>query len=253
MAQNSPTRPPNRKRKKNSALFTPLAFLLVCAALIFGMSVFFRVSKIEIIGAGGYAQEEILSASGIEKGDNLIFIDRSGAATRIKSRLPYIDTVVVHRTLPSTVTIEITESQALAYIAVEGELWVLDRKCKALSKTTSSETDDLIQVVGLTVDKPVIGEAMTGQDAEASKLEFLSVVLRELSIRGMQSRIETIDMTNPANPCFDYDGRFTVHLGKNEDVDYKLDRLLSVVAQLGAGDIGTLDLSIDDRVHYTQG
>lgn len=253
MAQRNPTRPPRRRRKKSSALFTPLAFLLVCAALIFGMSVFFRVSEIEIVGAASYAQEEILAASGIEKGDNLIFIDRSGTVSRIRSKLPYIDTVTVHRTLPSTVTIEIAESRALAYIAVEGELWVVDRNCKALSKTTSSQTGELIQVLGLTADKPVIGEAMTGQDAEGSKLEFLSEILRELSARSMEHGIEAIDMTNPANPTFDYDGRFQVRLGKNEDVDYKLDRLLSVVQQLSPGDAGTLDLSIDDRVHYTQG
>ena len=253
MAETNPPRPLRRRKKRKSALFTPLAFVLICAALIFGMSVFFRVTKIEVQGAVNYEKDEIISASGIEPGDNLIFIDRSGAASRIRSKLPYIETVAVRRALPSTVTIEIVESRALAYLAIEGELWAIDRGCKALAKTTSAQVEGLIHVTGVEAMKTSVGEILSGKDAEGSKLEFLSVILRETSARGMESEITDIDMTNLANPAFDYQGRFLVRLGKNENVGYKLDRLLSVVEQLGEGDVGTLDLSIDDRVHFSQG
>lgn len=253
MAQKNPPRPQRRRRKKKSALFTPLAFLLICAALVFGMSVFFRVSKIEVVGAVSYSTQEIIEASGVEEGDNLVIIDRSGSASRIKAKLPYVENVAVHRTLPNTVTIEVSESQALAFLAVEGELWVLDRNCKALNKTSSGQTEGLVQLLGVTANVPKIGEVVTGKDAEEAKLEYIAVILRELSARGMTGSVEALDLTNLANPTFDYLQRFQVKLGKNEDVDYKLDRLLSVVEQLSPNDIGTLDLSIDDRVHYTQG
>ena len=247
------TNPPRRRRKKKSALFTPLAFLLICAALIFGMSVFFRVSTIEVVGAEQYTPEEIIAASGIDVGDNLIFTDRSGAASRIMSKLPYVETAAVRRTLPDTVVIELHESSALAYIAVEGELWAIDRNCKTLSKTTSADTEGLIHVLGITADKPAVGEILQGQDAETAKIEYLSEILSELSLRSMEGGVGSIDLTNLADPVFDYLGRFQVKLGRNDAVDYKLDRLLSVVEQLDAGDTGTLDLSIDERVHFSQG
>lgn len=253
MAGTNPPRAPRRRKKRKSALFTPLAFVLICAALIFGMSVFFRVTKIEVTGGVSYTEEEIIKASSIEPGDNLIFIDRSGAASRIRSKLPYIESVAVRRELPNTVNIEIRESRALAYLAVEGELWAIDRSCKALNKTTSTDVESLIHVTGVTAEKPDVGELLTGKDAEAPKLEYLSVILRELSARGMESGVGGIDMTNLANPSFDYEGRFLVRLGKNEDVGYKLDRMLSVVERLGKEDSGTLDLSIDERVHFSQG
>lgn len=251
MPQTDPPR--RRKRKRKSALFTPLAFVLVCAALIFGMSVFFRATNIQVTGADSYAPEEIIAASGIENGDNLVFIDRAGAASRIMSKLPYIETAAVHRTMPNTITIEVRESCALAYIAVDGELWALDYGCKALSKTTSAQTGGLIRVIGLTADKPDVGEVITGKDAESAKIEYLATILRELSVRNMAAGVGSMDMTNLADPTFDYDGRFQVKLGKNENVDYKLDRLLSVLEQLDPGDSGTLDLSIDERVHFSQG
>lgn len=253
MAETNTPRTPRRRRKRKSALFTPLAFVLICAALIFGMSVFFRVTTIEVTGEVNYGEEEIILASGIEPGDNLIFIDRSGAASRIRSKLPYIESVAVQRVLPNTVNIEIQESRALAYLTVDGELWAMDRSCKALAKTTSSQVESLIHVTGITAAKPSVGEIIAGKDAEGSKLEYLSVILRELTARSMESEIRSMDLTNLANPTFDYQGRFLVRLGKNENVGYKLDRMLSVVEQLGESDVGTLDLSIDERVHFSQG
>lgn len=253
MAETNPPRAPRRRRKRKSALFTPLAFVLICAALIFGMSVFFRVTTIVVTGAVNYEEAEIIAASGIEPGDNLIFIDRSGAASRIRSKLPYIESVAVRRSLPSTVNIEILESRALAYLAVDGELWAIDRSCKALAKTSSAQVEGLIHVTGIEATKPAVGEIVAGKDAENSKLEYLAVILREISARGMESEIGSMDLTNLANPTFDYQSRFLVRLGKNEDVGYKLDRMLSVVDQLGEGDVGTIDLSIDDRVHFSQG
>ena len=253
MAETKPPRAPRRRRKRKSALFTPLAFVLICAALIFGMSVFFRVTTIEVTGAVNYEASEIVKASGVEPGDNLVFIDRSGAASRIRSKLPYIESVAVRRVLPNTVNIEVVESRALAYLAVDGELWAIDRSCKALAKTTSAQVEGLIHVTGIEATKPSVGEIVSGKDAENSKLEYLSVILREIAARGMEGEIRGIDMTNLANPTFDYEGRFLVKLGKNKDVGYKLDRLLSVVEQLGEGETGTLDLSIDERVHFSQG
>ena len=52
----------------------PLTFFLVVVALIFIMSVFFKVSRIEVKGNSIYTADEVIKASGIEKGDNLFFI-----------------------------------------------------------------------------------------------------------------------------------------------------------------------------------
>lgn len=50
--------------------------------------------------------------------------------SRLFSRLPYVETASVRDTCPNRVIIDITESQALAYIEAEGQNWVIDRSCK---------------------------------------------------------------------------------------------------------------------------
>ena len=242
---------PMRKRKKRSALFAPISFLLVCAALVFGLSVFFRVANIEVQGAQRYTPEEIIAASGIEEGDNLFFVNRSSAISRIYSRLPYVETALVDLRLPNRLTITITESEAVACVTAEDGTWAIDRSCKLLSRLNADELGGLIRIHGLTPIAPAVGQTVAPGEAETPKVAYLSAILRQMTELGLTGDVRMIDISNVANPSFDYLGRFTVKLGSNENVEYKFQCLLSAVDALEEGDRGTLDLSIDKRAHLT--
>ena len=242
---------PMRKRKKRSALFAPISFLLVCAALVFGLSVFFRVANIEVQGAQRYTPEEIIAASGIEEGDNLFFVNRSSAISRIYARLPYVETALVDLRLPNRLTITITESEAVACVTAEDGTWAIDRSCKLLSRLNADELGGLIRIHGLTPIAPAVGQTVAPGEAETPKVAYLSAILRQMTELGLTGDVRMIDISNVANPSFDYLGRFTVKLGSNENVEYKFQCLLSAVDALEEGDRGTLDLSIDKRAHLT--
>ena len=119
-------------RELLSSLSGPIMFFLVIVAVIFVMSVFFRVSDIQVRGNTHYTDEEIIRAIDIEEGDNLFFFDRFAALSRVFAKLPYIDEVTVERSLPNRVIITVTESQALAYIVLGEERWTIDHSCKVL-------------------------------------------------------------------------------------------------------------------------
>ena len=73
----------------------PMMFFLVIVAVIFVMSVFFRVSDIQVEGNTHYTDEEIIRAIDIEEGDNLFFFDRFAALSRVFAKLPYVEEVSV--------------------------------------------------------------------------------------------------------------------------------------------------------------
>lgn len=241
----------NRKRKKRNALFAPVAFLIICAALVFGLSVFFRVSTIEVEGNSLYTSEEIIEASGIEQGDNLFFINRFSAISRIFSKLPYVEKAVINRSLPNRLVIVVTESQAIACVSAEDGPWAIDRGCKLLSKVSGDELRGLIRIEGLTPIAPEAGQIIAPGEAESPKVNYLSAILTQIDALGLRDRITYIDISGIANPYFDYLGRFTVKLGSFENTEYKFQCLLSAVEALSDGDRGTLDLSIDKRAHLT--
>ena len=241
----------NRKRKKRNALFAPVAFLIICAALVFGLSVFFRVSTIEVEGNSLYTSEEIIEASGIEQGDNLFFINRFSAISRIFSKLPYVEKAVINRSLPNKLVIVVSESRAIACISAEDGTWAIDRGCKLLSKVSGDELRGLIRIEGLTPIAPEAGQIIAPGEAESPKVNYLSAILTQIDALGLRDRITYIDISGIANPYFDYLGRFTVKLGSFENTEYKFQCLLSAVEALSDGDRGTLDLSIDKRAHLT--
>ena len=244
---------PHGVKNRRNILYGPLMFLLICAALVLGMSVFFKVSKITVEGSSLYAPEEVIEASGIEEGDYLFFVNRFSAASRIYSKLPYIDQVKVNLALPSHVTITITESSAMAYIDAGTACWVLDQTCKLLTTATGEETAGLIRVDGVTPLAPEVGAILAAGEADAAKVTYLAEILDQILTRELTGKVTAIDMSDVTNPAFAYDGRFTVRLGRDENVEYKFSMLQSAVEQLTEQDTGTIDLSIDKRAHFSPG
>ena len=135
-------------------------FFLVVVAVIFVMSVFFRVSDIQVRGNSHYSDEEIIRAIDIEEGDNLFFFDRFAALSRVFAKLPYIDEVSVERSLPNKVIITVSESQALAYIVLGEEKWTIDHSCKVLGKANDDELQGLIPIEGISPGTLMIGEPL---------------------------------------------------------------------------------------------
>lgn len=238
---------PQENRKRRSAFFAPIAFLLVILVLVFVLSVFFQVSAVEVEGNSFYSQQELEEASGIQQGDNLFFINRFSAASRIFARLPYVEGISIEKKLPGSVIIHVTESEAIACVYDEnGDRWAIDRGCKLLSQVGADETGGLITIEGMTAASPAQGDILTCSGGDVG---YLSDILSQIYALGLRQRIECIHMSS--EPSFDFDGRFTVKLGENSELAYKFQLLIAVVAGLQPGDCGTLDLSIDSAAHLS--
>ena len=242
-----------RRKKNRSVLSASLSFIAICAALVFGLSVFFKVSAIEVEGNDLYTAQEVIDASGIEEGDNLVFVNCIAADSRIYSKLSYIENVSVTRKLPNKVIIKIVESKGEAAIAYGGEMWILGTDCKLLQKADASQTADMITVTGINPTAPTLGETLVGDASDTGKVTYLAEMLTAMSRFDMCDDITKIDMSNVASPEFDYLGRFTVKMGSYENVEYKIELLLSAVNMLEDGDTGTIDLSLsaDNKAHFS--
>ena len=240
-----------RPKKKRNGLVAPLSFVLVCLAIVFALGVFFRVQEIEVIGAEIYPSETIVEASGIGEGDNLFFINRFTAASHIFEKLPFVESASVDRSLPNRIVITVEESYALAYVAWEGQDWMMTANCKMLGSGTYEEVAPLIRVMNIDVESPSAGTIMTVAEGENLKLTYLQSLLQSMDSLGMEGDVTEIDMQNAANPTFEYLERFTVKMGPNENTGYKLRMLLSAVTQMDEYMMGTVDLSEGTTVHVS--
>lgn len=245
-----------RKQQKDggvrSFVFSSVSFVVICAALVFGMSVFFRVSNIKVTGADRYTPEEIVAASGIKDGDNLMFINRDAAAKRIYTKLIYIGEATIRRKLPNSVVIEISESGAVAVMESDTGLWLIDRNCRLLEACKTQDAETYIKVEGLSAVKPQEGETISVSDEDKSKADYLSAILNAFAVQGITADIDSLDLSNPISAQFNYlNGRFIVKLGNGENQNYNMELLVSVVSRLEANDTGTIDLSQDKKAQFS--
>ena len=234
-----------KRTRRKAVLYTPIAALLIVLLVIFGVSVFFRVSDIEVTGTKKYDTEKVVEVSGIKIGDNLIFVDPAVAAEQIKTSLPYLSDVQIDKIIPDRISITVTESQPMAVISYNGAWWLLDQKARVLDKTSTGTASDKIEVTGVDPTSVTVGKQIEVDSSEQTKLLYLANVLSAIESAGIARDVGMLEMANIGSIRFTYLGRFTVILGNGEDADYKMVRMQNVIKQLKPDDRGKIDLSND--------
>ncbi len=230
----------------------PLTFAVVVLAIMFVMSVFFRVSDIQIEGNTHYTDEEIIRAIGLEQGDNMFLFDRLGTSSRVFAKLPYIDQIVsVERSLPNKVTITVVESEALAYLGLGDEKWTMDHSCKILGQATENEEEVLIPVEGIDPGTLMIGEPLTTADGNQETVDYLAAVLEQIEARGLTANVRQIYFSSPTTVEFSYGPKYTVVLGRNQNLEHKFGMFVAVLDMLKEGDVGIIDVSDGVTAHFS--
>ena len=229
---------------------TIVSLLAVCAALVIGISVFFKVSVIEVSGASRYTDEELIKASGIKEGRNLIFLDGDKVSYDICSQLVYVSDVKIEKKFPNKILIVIEGSEEVAVVETEDGIKIIDSKCRVLEDAGLKDVSGYISVKGLMAMKTELGEELLSLEEDKAKIKYLKEILTAMEEQDMLSHVKEIDLTNPGNAKFDYLGRFTVKLGNNKDTGIKLSRLKSAIELLDENETGSFDLSKDKKAGF---
>lgn len=235
-----------KRRRRGAVVYTPIAVLLIIIIVIFGISVFFRISDIEVKGAEKYTPEQILTISGIVKGDNLIFLDTKEVSENISSKLPYLNEIVIDKIVPDKVVIKVTESQPIAVISYNGDWWIVDQIARVLEKTDATSASEKIFINGIDPVSIAEGQKIIVDASQQTKLQYLVDILSGINNIGISDSVRSLEISNIGNISFTYSDRFTVKIGSGEDIDHKLTMMQQIIAKLATDDKGKIDLSIDD-------
>lgn len=224
----------NRRRRKSTsaAVYVSVAALAIVFLSIFGISTFMRVMYIEVTGASIYTDDEIVLASGISPGSNLLFLNAGAAAQRISGAMPYISEIKISRVMPAAVRIEVTESLALAAISYQGGILVIDSGGRILQRTDTVPSG-LIEIRGFIPVDPETGSVLKTELGGEMRLRHLTDILEAMEKTGIYNDVSYIDVESIANISFGYAGRFKVILGSSSSALHKLSRL--------PGSIDTID------------
>ena len=239
-----------RRRGRFGFLYKLLSFLIVFAAILVGCVVFFRVNQVTVTGNRRYSETQIIDASGVKEGDNLLLVNKPQTVRSIAKRLPYIKSVTPIRLLPDTLELRVVESVAVARVQDGEAWWLLDDRGKLLETGGGDLEAHLPQLMGLRTITTSLGAMMAVELEEQIKLEGVTSLLSALTKRGMEGGVTTfIDLSGSNVIYFDYGDRLTVAVPMSGDFDrriFSLQRVIEVFTEQGEEVVGTLDLTYGD-------
>ena len=261
-----------KSRRGRSRLGKVIQFLFVVAllgAMTVGATVFFQVEQVEVSGNARYTQEEIVACTGIKPGDNLFRMNKFAIQDHVKEEMPYIEDILIRRRLPSTITVAVTEWDAVAQV-LPNENWVAPEVEEGETAPVATEVSWLISVGGKLLEQAPAEDArmkitgLTALDArdgiqisvpeeESGRLLSVVALMDELERREMLADVSVMRVGS-TSIVLEYLERYDVKLPLEGDFSYKLESLLAAVAdqegKRGQDIVGTFDLT---QKNYTVG
>jgi len=245
-----------RNRKYRRGRFLPLLralfSLLVCVAVAVAMTIFFKIEEITVSGNARYTAEQVVEATGIQLGQNMFVLNKYEISDQMTRDLPYIDTVQIRRRLPSTLAVEITETQATVAVASGSSWWLMDADGKLLEKT--EDNGGLLSVWHVSPLLPTPGSLLALPEDGTISAQRLLELLDIIEQKGMSKVIRAVNCSDPDILILRYSDRFRVEIPYGADLSKKLDMLVEIVARLEENETGTIRMTREDGTcHFIPG
>lgn len=234
---------PSRRRGRFGGLYKVLSALLIAAAVITACVVFFRVNAIQVEGNVRYTPEEIIAASDIQIGDNLITLSRRRISTGIRAQLPYVERVTIQRAYPDRLVIRVTERVAAASVDSAEGRWLISSQGKLLERDDGSVKT--VQIAGLTAVGPYAGGILQVEEGEQTTLDYVKELLTAVESHGMLEQCSQLECFSASSMTLYY-GIYRIKLPRGGDYDYCI-RLAQAALSSGKiqeGQSGLLDLTV---------
>lgn len=236
-----PDSPYIRKLKKILLAFVTIVILLgICTALSF--TVFFKIDQITVQGKTRYNSDEIIAASEINTGDNLLLCNTSPGCDKIKDKFPYIENVSIEKHLFNQINIKVTEAKPTSIIESDGKYIVLGKSGKII-EINDKKLYDVPAVLGAKLENVRLSSTIKYKDSNLKK--YLDRVIEAIDTNGLKDSIITVDISNTSNIALFKKNGFKIIIGNFENVDYKLKTAAHILStSVNDHMLGTLDVSL---------
>ena len=237
-----------RRGRRFGVLYKLLTLVVVCAAAVLALTLFFKVESVEVTGNSRYSAQEIQDACGVSLGDNLYLLSKPDMVQRLHQQLPYIDEVRITRRLPNTLCVQVTEFSTVYAVEQEGTVWLLTSGGKIVE--TAAERGDVPLIDGCELLAPSLGGDVSFALELQNRQESLFALLTALESAELTGDVRAIHLGDPTVLSMDYTERFTVEMPYGADYPRLLRYLTLVIEELETNLTGVIDLTRDGEPHF---
>lgn len=235
------------KRRKVKLYFT-LSLFCIVAFIVLSLTVFFNIRTFSVQGNNIYTEEQILSAAGLTKGDNMFRLNKFKLAEKLALQLPYIGSVEIYRKLPATLCIDVQETKARMVAYKGGEYILLDQSLKVLEKR-QEVPKDVAYLIGCNVKEAEIGHKVVFEkETTKTAVEKLTTALYEHFDPVLVSAIDVSEL-HALRVYYD-NHHVKLILGNGEQLQDKLQMAKKAISQNGTAEIARIDITNPSTAYY---
>ncbi|MCQ2484571.1 MAG: FtsQ-type POTRA domain-containing protein [Clostridia bacterium] len=213
-----------KKVKRNRRILAGFVAVIIAAAicLALSMTVLFNITSIKVTKKGNfYDEKEIISASGLDVGENMLRTNFAEAEQRIEKMLPYVLDAKIKKNASGAVSISVTDDTAVIIFEAENGFAVADSEGKVLEVLKEEpEKSNLAWLRTSKKAKAVPGESIGFADEKEA--ELYDKLVKALKASGLYESITGIDISKSANIKVEYQHRMRIKLGNISEIDSKL-------------------------------
>jgi cell division protein FtsQ len=235
-----------QRKKRRLQLYRRLVLITV----VVGLSIFWSlrtslldIKKITVEGNTKLTSQEIIDASGIVVGENIIQANVGDGGEAV-TELPYIETADIGRKLPGTVTIQVQERSPYMQFSYNYSFAVVDDKGVVLEYSIR-RNNEIPLVKGFDWVDLKVGEDLTETPIGETMNEFFN----DLEIRDIVLNFKDIEYDEENNIKITLFNGVAVEFGPLHNVKYKLKVLQEIIGDLEEKNIPTKMIIMNKGEH----
>lgn len=224
-----------RRRRRRRVLVVLGIVALVVGAWLVTRSGLLDVESTKVTGSVHQSDDDVLAASGVRPGDQILDVDEGAVARRIE-QMPWVDTAKVSVGLDGVVTIAVTERTPVAVVAAaDGARFLVDVEGRNLGLVTiGDDTTGLTTLEGVEPGEP--GDTLAGADGALVAIGALGP--------GARSRVTAVVVGADGTLQLKLTPAIVVQLGPPTDLEAKAASLTTVLGQVEQRGVTGIDLRV---------
>ena len=224
-----------RKRQKRIKRVKFILKLVVIIGIIAGGTTFalvspiFNIKDIIVTDNNKVPNDTIISLSTLQLEQNIFKFYNKNIENKIKEN-PYIEKVTIHRNLPSTVEIKVTERVAQYAVDYMGQYAYINTQGYILEIAQTNNNMPIIQGATTKEDEFEPGKRLCDEDL--NRLEDTIQIMSVMKESGLNEEVTSIDISNK-NEYIIYlaDEKKKIHIGDTSNLSNKILYVQAIIEQ----------------------
>lgn len=229
----------SRRRKRGRSIYVLLVLLFAVAVVVtLSLTVFFNIKTILVTGnAERYTAEDVVKATGIAVGDNMMRLKIDEAEQRAVESLIHVESVEIVRKFPDTLEIHVQKCTPAYNVVYEFGTLIVSEHGRILDNSMDPQAG-LVRVVGYQPSETTPGQQIA---AEEERCDKVFAAFRDLIYDGdLAAPIVEIDMSDFNDIMVNFDHRIIFDMGNWSEIDYKISFAEQIISEQPANKEGYL-------------